>query len=277
MGVKSGSFFAGRPHASVSAVRRLCLRLIDGVENVLVGRADDDWEWHADYQQDASYLESMLSVSRIPIDDRLTYFRDYVVGSSDPSVKSFGVLGLPCRSDSESPDTAPRVDLRLGRAWLQHMRHFCETLASQRHGGRGECRSGGLRSGRKKSHRVREMEQMVEEVFAEERKHLSRNGVGSQDVPEWLRRLTAVDVLRRINDRQPHRRPVPLHGTSCRKYQRQVTRSPAWRALHGCKVSQNGSKDPDAPAWEKPSEATAAAHGLTIRFRASYLQRQNHV
>jgi hypothetical protein len=249
--------------------------LIEQVEQVLVGRTDADWGWHADHRETAIHLVAVLAAIRVPLDDRLTYFRDFVVSSDGSDVEALGDLGLPVCVDTSEPDEPPSLHLGLARAWLRHMRDFGDTLVGALKGARYGYRKSRSRGGRKKSDAVATMEAMVQEVFDDEREHLSRNGVSGSRLLESLQQLTAAEVLHRINEKQSRQRPYPLHGSQSRKYQRQVTRSPAWRALHECTAAPGESEEPEALARERHTESFAAANGLSVRCRTSHLQRQN--
>jgi hypothetical protein len=275
VGEKYGPMAKEPPRRSVSVARKLCRRLIEQVEEVLVGRTDGDWEWHADHRKTAIDFVAVLAAIRVPLDDRLTYFREYVVPSYSSDVEAWGDLGLPVCIDASAPDEPPSLHLGLARAWLRHMRDFGDTLVGAWKRSRYGYREGCSRGGRKKSKAVEAMEAMVQEVFDDERKHLSHNGVSGSRLLDSLQKLTAAEWLRRINDKQPRRGPFPLHGSQSRKYQRQVTRSPAWRALHECTEAPDESEEPEALAREKHTESFAAANGLSVRCRTSHLQRQN--
>lgn len=259
-------------HLGIADARRLYDQIIALVENVMLGR-DSGWEWAAAYWENAEKLLAFLKSIQLPLDDRLTFFRDCVVGADDGAAEAWGELGLPIRR-ADHDDAYFDVDLGLARQWLVHMRDLGETLRHWRISPSRRRRS--RNGGRPKSKAVLALQKAVAQAFAEEREHLQRNGQDVEAVRESLLGFSTLDILRRINDARRERglSAYPLNGDKAARYRKQVQRSPAWWALHSS-VAIPGACDRGQVLTTEWTESVAAANGLTVRQRRPHSSGQN--
>jgi hypothetical protein len=214
-------------------------RLVTAVEAVLVGRAPDGIDFLCEFKKAADRLLSGLQLLGIPLDDRLEYFRDFVVGQH-PSASPFTALGLPLDHGDGGP---PCLVVELARAWLCQMRDLGDALRYGKSAPSGNERKG--KGGRPQSDAVIKLHQQVATLLGSEIERLVKNGMPSTDACQRVKDLSSTDILRRLSDSRGN--PYPLHGAAGDKLRKQVTRSPAYRSLREATTLETCDDATEAP------------------------------
>jgi hypothetical protein len=240
---------------TLKEAQRVCDRLIQMVENVVVGRSDCTIEFLVEFEAAAGSLIDALNALSRPLGDRLEHFRKCFL-SDYPSVRPFTGLGLPLFRDD---DGRPYADLSLCRIWLSHMRDLRDSLTDIKATRSAASRKPG--AGRRQDPATIKLEEHVRAFYACERDRLAKEKMLRLDILARLRALNAADILRGINENNDHL--YPLHGPESANVKRQVRRSRAWRELHEAEWSARPEEEPD----ELPAKdlAWAIENGLRAK------------
>lgn len=229
---------------ALAEARKQCQELIAFVKELMVGEAADDI---FKILPRAELLLSTLQSLNAALPDELKYFRDYCCE------RPLTQLGIPTNEDD---DGRLSFDIALGRSWLGHLRYLAQSLREEKPTRFGV--SSKSRGGRKKDPEVRKLETQVADLYDCESKSLVKNGVPRPDALKRLRSWSTTEILRKINagsDRQ-----YPLRGREAETLKKRISRSPAFRSLHGVELKETSEDESESPTVR--DAAWAVENGL---------------
>jgi len=219
---------------TLKEAQRGCDRVIQMVENERNDGCECFIEFLSEFEPAAGRLINALRDLNQPLGHRLEWFRDFFL-PDDTSARPFTELGLPLERDDCG---RPYANVALCGTWLNHMGVLRDSLTNIK-----PTRSRKPGAGRPKDDETVKLWREVEDVYAQARALLTKDGMARPDVGARLKALTAADILRRINE-NTKKRPYSLHGPESESLNRQVRRSEAWRCLHGAELPARLEEEP---------------------------------
>jgi hypothetical protein len=208
----------------------ICQQLITLVEDTLLGRTSCT-VFVEDTQPIADQLAQLLSQTGCGLDDRLEWFRDYLLPSGDyeahwPGERwfcDFG-LGVPVFGGDEGHF---HLHYRLTLEWLDLMRDFSQTLREVAAANKRPSSAHG-KGGRPKLKDVLTLERDVQRFYMDEAQRLRKEGLDLEAVAGRLKGLTKSDVLQQLQGNPCW----ASTGTSDEAMLKRIGRTPAWQQLH---------------------------------------------
>ena len=209
----------------------ICQQLITLVEDTVLGRTSCSI-FVFDAQPIAEQLPKLLSKAGCTLNDRLTWFRDYLLPFGDyeahwPGERwfcDFG-LGVPVFGGD---DGHFHLHYRLTLEWLDLMRDFSQTLREAAAANKRPSSAHG-KGGRPKLKDVLNLERDVQRIYMNEAQRLRKEGLDFEAVAGRLKGLTKSDVLQQLQGNPCW----ASTGTSDGAMLKRISRTPTWQQMHG--------------------------------------------